>query len=447
MTNGAHIFSLILLIDLCIRVVYNTRNFFYLSLVYALFMQSDHERRPMKKTYHAKKTLLLWTLATTMTITHMTSPTPYAVHAQETYDAEETMVSLSDTSAITVDTAGTRLCIYGEEDTTYHVPVSITADCTVILDHVCNLADITVADGVDAEIFLRGTNMLHDICAQGGSASHVSIRGTSSDDKLTANQIACPDGGSNTATGAEVLIENCTVKCTDLASGGDGKDTSFYRESTKVAGSSPGSNASPYVTIRSADLTVDGNIACGGNGLLSKGTRLATASDGGSSGEVYIDSSRVTVGKNIAMGGKGGDGVVNTEYFDCRSGATRSASPVTICNHSTVNVSGNVASQHDLSYYSNGGNAAFHGVTVTVCDSALTATDIASGGSGHECIRYSDYSDPDRHIYISGTAGGNGGTLVATRAKITCETAVCGGKAGGLSTLRQIYKWRSKRRL
>lgn len=399
-------------------------------LFYIPLIQSGHERRPMKKTYHTKKTLLLWMLAATIAMTPITSATPPAVRAQETNDVEATEISLAYTSNITVDTEGSRLCISGEADTTYHVPVNITASCTVILNHACNSADITIADGVDAKILLRGTNALHDICALGGSATHVSICGTSVNDMLTANNIACSDGGS-TATGAEVLIENCTVACTNLACGGDGKDTPTDGGTTVIAGASPGSNASPCVTVRSADLTVNGNLACGGDGQQSVGSWSVTASDGGSSGAVVIDSSRVTVSGNVSMGGKGGNGSTGSSNYNSKAGDTKSASPVTIRNHSIVNVSGNVASQQNLPKASNGGKqAGLHGVTVTVCDSELMAKDIASGGDGHEQVIYNVYSGSGSGYEIYGSAGGNGGTLIADRARITCETAVCGGKAG-----------------
>lgn len=377
-----------------------------------------------------KKTILSWMLATAMTVTGLTSPIPPTAQAQNINESEVSDISLAYTSNITVDTEGSILRIYGKEDTTYQVPVNITAGCTLILDHACNSADITIADGVDVKILLRGTNVLHDICAQGGSETHVCICGTSSDDMLTANNIACPDGGS-TASGAEVLLENCTVICANLSCGGNGKNTAHNGGSATVAGASPGSNASPYVTIRSADLTVNGNVACGGNGLQSTGSWSATASDGGSSGEVFIDSSHVTVSGNVSMGGKGGNGTIGSTYYNCRAGNTRSASKVTICNHSTVNVSGNIATQQHLPQASNDGKqAGLHGVTVTVSDSELTAKDIASGGNGHMQVHYNVYSGSGASYNIYGTAGGNGGTLIADRSKITCETAVCGGNAG-----------------
>lgn len=373
-------------------------------------------------------------LAIIVAVTPMTFPAPRAAHAQEAdaSDVEETEISLEGSSEITVDTEGSRVRIYGEEVMAYQVPVNITASCTVILDHIYNPADLTVADGIDVEILLRGPNVLNDIRAQGGSATHVCIYGTSADDKLTANFIACPDGGS-TAAGAEVLIENCTVVCNNLACGGNGKDMSRFDGSATFPNATPGSNASPLVTVRSADLTVSGNLACGGNGQSSIGTWSSTASAAGSSGEVLIDSSRVTVTGNVSMGGTGGSGYIrySDDAANRRAGHTSSSSPVTIRNHSTVNVSGNVATQQHLPQQSQEGNqAGLDGVTVTVCDSVLTANDIASGGNGHAEIHRIFYNI-DGGIYdIYGSAGGAGGTLIADHADITCKTALCGGIAG-----------------
>lgn len=410
----------------------------------------------MKKKCHTKKQLVLWLLVTAVTFSQVRSQIPFAVHAQETEDieasentegveeTEEAEISLAYVSNVTVDTEGSRLRIYGEENTTYNVPINITANCTVILDNVSDTADLTVADGVNAEILLRGTNALHNICAQGGSATQVCIRGESDGSTLTANNIACPDGGS-AATGAEVLIENSTIICANLSCGGNGKDTAYKSGSATVASASPGSNASPCVTIRSADLTVNGNLACGGNGLQSTGTWSAATSHGGTSGEVIIDASRVTVSGNVSMGGKGGNGGMGSTYYSCTAGNTKSASPVTIRNHSTVTVSGNVSTQQDLPQVSNeGSQSGLHGVTVTVSDSVLTAKDIASGGNGHVQVHYDAYSGSGSSYNIYGTAGGNGGTLVADHADITCETVVCGGNAGDyMSYTVDIYGTKS----
>ena len=120
----------------------------------------------MKKSFHTKKTFVLWMLVTAVTFSGMTSQIPHAVHAQETNDIEESAISLAQASNITVDTAGSVTRIYGNETTTYHVPINITASCTVILDHVYDSADLTVANGAHVEIRLRGTNALHDICAR-----------------------------------------------------------------------------------------------------------------------------------------------------------------------------------------------------------------------------------------------------------------------------------------
>lgn len=360
-------------------------------------------------------------LAIAVAITPMALPAPHAALAQETTDVEETEISLAYASNVTVDTEGSRLRIYGEEAATYHVPVNINASCTVILDHVSNAADLVVADGVDVEILLRGVNVLNNIYAEGGSATHVCIRGDSADSGLTTNNIACAYG-NRVATGAEILIENSTVICTNLACGGDG-----------AGGQTPsaGNNASPRVTIQSAELTVNGNLACGGRGQQDANWG-SDSLPGGTSGEVIIDSSRVTVSGNVAMGGIGGKGsVMYSAGAMYKAGNTRSASPVTIRNHSTVNVSGNVASQQDLPRESSeGSQAGLDGVTVTVSDSTLSAKDIARGGNGHLYIRYSVLSSTPKHYNIRGTAGGDGGTLIADHAEIICETAVCGGNAG-----------------
>ena len=384
----------------------------------------------MKKISHSKKILVVWMLLTAVIFSHITSQVPFTVQAQETDAFVNKEIMLSYVTDISVDTEGCILRIYGAENKTYRVPISIHTDCTVILDNVTNLADLTVADGVTVQILLRGSNTLNNICAVGGFTTHVYIRGESEESALTASNLVCAPGGS-AATGAEVIIENCSVTCARLGCGGGGSDTAYMSGDTKLPAALPGSNASPRVMIRSAEVTVNGSIACGGNGIQSRGTSTAVSSHGGKSGEVIIDASRVTVNGNVAVGGKGGNGVVGSSSFRCTAGNTKSASPVTIRNHSTVIVSGNVASQQDLPQVSNEGfQEGLPGVIVTVSDSMLKAADIASGGDGHIQVHYYiDFGLKDLYN-IYGTAGGDGGTLVADHADIICETAVCGGNAG-----------------
>lgn len=384
----------------------------------------------MRKKSHIKKQIVLWILFAAIVFDHITSQISLPVFAQERSVIANAEISLAYVQSLLIDTEGSIVRIYGEEGASYRIPIRISNDCTVILDHINDSADLTVDEGTEVTILLRGTNVLDNIIANGGAETLVLIKGESEDSVLSANNIACPNGGS-TATGARVMIENCSLTCANLGCGGNGTDTAYSSGGATVASASPGSNASPYVSIHASNLTVNGSIACGGNGKQSTGTWSATTSNGGSSGEVLIDSSVVTVGGNISVGGVGGNGIMGSTYYSCTAGVTKSASPVTICNQSTVTVSGNVATQQNLPQVSNeGSQSGLHGVTVTVSDSTLTANDIASGGSGHVQVHYNVYSGSGSSYNIYGTAGGDGGTLIAERANITCQTAVCGGNAG-----------------
>lgn len=343
---------------------------------------------------------------------------------------EDDAVSLKYVTSVDASEEGRVLRIYGDRDAAYNIPINISADCTVILDNIKTTADLTVADGKEVSIILRGNNQLGNIRATGGSATLVRIIGETDGGTLTTNDIACSAGGT-AQTGANVSIENCSVFCRNLGCGADGADAAAWEGSASVAHATPGSNASPQVTVHGSNLAVSGSMACGGNGVCSTGTWSATSSAGGYSGAVEISGSYVTVGGNVAIGGKGGKGQMGTSYYNCKAGETRSSSSVTITDNSSVNVAGNVASQPDLPGYSNeGSQSGLHGVTVTVTDSTLSAKDIASGGAGHAQVHYSVYSGSGTSYDIYGTAGGNGGRLIADNAVINCERAVCGANAG-----------------
>ena len=385
----------------------------------------------MRKIFHAKIQLILWLLVTAVIFQQVAFRFPSVIHAQELYTSVDKEISLENVTSIEANTVGSILRIYGEENKTYSVPIRVTTNCSIVLDNVNDQADITVAKGIEVHLILRGNNVLNHINANGGSKTQVYIQGETAESMLSANDIACPVSGS-AQTGANVTVEGCILHCANLGCGGDGKDSAYQIGSELMPNASSGSHASPLVTIRSAELTVTGDIACGGNGVQSCGDSNAYSSHGGSSGEVVIDSSQVNVTGNISIGGRGGDGKINSADLDCTSGNTKSSSPVTVRNHSRVVAGGNVATQPDLPLESNGGRqSGFHGVTVGVYDSSLTAKDIASGGNGHDQIRYSKNLDAGiTTCDIFGTAGGNGGTLIADHANITCETAVCGGNAG-----------------
>lgn len=343
---------------------------------------------------------------------------------------EDAAISLDYVSSVTLDQEDRVVRIYGNPEKIYNNAISVTANCTVILDHVNNEADLTVADGKEARIVLRGNNQLANICATGGSATLVHILGETEGGTLNANDIACSKGGT-TQTGARLYIENSVIFCKNLGCGGNGADVYYVDGSANIAAATPGSNASPNIIIEGSKLSVSGSMACGGNGVLSKGTWSAKASAGGSSGEVTICSSRVTVGGSLAIGGLGGGGVLGSNYYNCKAGNTASSSPVTITDHSIVEVTGNVATQQNLPDKSDDGRQnGLHGVTVTVTDSSLSANDIASGGAGHTQIRYNVFTGAGTSYNICGTAGGNGGILIADNAVITCNRAVCGANAG-----------------
>lgn len=343
--------------------------------------------------------------------------------------AEDAAVSLAYVSSVTADQEGSILRIYGSPEEIYHNQISVTANCTLILDHIKNEADLTVAEGREVRIILRGNNQLANIRATGGDTTLVRITGEAGG-TLNVGDIACSAGGT-AQTGANVSIENCSVFCRNLGCGENGADTSRWEGSASMAYATPGSSASPKITVRDSNLSVSGNMACGGNGVRATGTWSATTSSGGYSGAVEISGSYVTVGGNLSIGGKGGMGELGSSYYNCKAGDTRSSSPVTITDNSSVNVAGNVATQPDLPGYSNAGTQnGLHGVTVTVTDSSLSAKDIASGGAGHTQVRYSVYSGSGASYDICGTAGGNGGVLIADHAVINCERAVCGANAG-----------------
>ncbi len=378
-----------------------------------------------------KKTMLAVLLSIMCLFCETTAPLVSVVHADETTeDGSISSVSLDYVSDVTMHTAGSTLRLYGSPDQTYQVPIRVTADSTLILDHIRNEADITVADGIHARILLRGNSSCNNILAIGGTQTTVTIAGDSADAMLTAGRIACSSGGT-TQTGAKVHIEACTVICQDLGCGTIGRDSAYNGGSATIASATPGSNASPEITITSAQIMVSGSLACGGNGVSSQGTWSATASNGGTAGSVWIDNSRVSVGGNIAMGGRGGDGRIGSSYYDHASGITQSACPVQIINHSYVTVTGNVATQQNLPQISRDGKQqGLHGVQVEISDSTLIAKDIASGGNGHQLIRSASSSGAGTSYDVAGIAGGNGGTIIAKNAVIECNTAVCGANAG-----------------
>lgn len=350
---------------------------------------------------------------------------------------EISSVSLDYVSDVTIHTSGSTLRLYGSQGKTYCVPVHIMADCTIILDHIHNETDLMVEAGHSVTIVLYGSSHISNISAIGGPETHLTIKGGTTDAMLTTNRIACAREGT-TETGADLEIISCIVMCQYLGCGMDGVDASYVDGSATMANAAPGSNASQHVTIRSSQLTVNGSIACGGNGVESQGTWSANASDGGTAGNVFVDNSRVSVGGNIAVGGKGGDGEIGTRFYDHASGVTQSSCPVKIQNHSYVSVAGSVASQQDLPHASkNGTQQGLHGVRVDVTDSTLIAKDIANGGKGHQVIR------SDTAVYgsgtnydVAGTAGGNGGIIYAEHAVIECDTAVCGANAGDYTSYK-----------
>ena len=109
------------------------------------------------------------------------------VHAEVTPDSS---ISLSDVSTVTADTAGSVLRICGDGSTVYDVPISVTANCTVLLDNISNTADLTVADGVTVTIVIRGNCSLGNIAAAGGVRTNVKISGEDDTATLTTGNIA-----------------------------------------------------------------------------------------------------------------------------------------------------------------------------------------------------------------------------------------------------------------
>ncbi len=379
------------------------------------------------QTLKRKKQLLAAVLMLCCAVSH----TPAVVYAGDTYaESQISSVSLDYVSNLNIHIPGSILRLYGSPGRAYAVPIQAMTDCTIILDNVVNQANLTVSDGCRVTVLLRGSSSLYDILAVGGANTNVLIKGETPDAMLSAGQVACSSAGT-TQTGANIQIESCTFVCQDLGCGRDGIDYTIDGSSVTVANASPGSNASPSVSISRSRLTVHGNIACGGNGIRSLGSWTADASDGGTAGTVVIDQSEVSVGGNIAIGGKGGEGGIAGNYYDHISGTTQSAQPVSIRNHSTVVVGGNVAKQQDLPEISKGGTQkGLDGVMVEITDSTLSAKDIASGGNGHNLVRSDITAGAGSSYDVTGTRGGNGGTVIARNSFITCETAACGANAG-----------------
>ena len=387
----------------------------------------------MKKNSQIKKTIMAVLLAAAVMFQTLI-PHPYSVFAAT---VTETRISMDTTSLISINTAGSVVHLYGMAGTTYSAPINVNASCTVILDNVDNTADLTVAEGVTIQLCLKGDNKINNLLATGGSQTSVYISGTSRLDTLTANDIACSTASANASsaapTGAIVQIKTCSVTCNRLSCGDHATDKKYSNGSTWISCAPQGGNASPQVIVCSAYLTVNGNVACGGNGIYSEGTSSVTSSDGGTAGTVIIQSSTVSIAGDLSIGGKGGNGVLPWYGTGCTSGLTRSAAPVTITDHSTVTVTGNVATQQPLPDRSNNGTqSGLDGVTVSVSDSSLTAKDIASGGNGHGRIKENHTANSLGGYYhdVIGTAGGDGGKLIAKNAQITCQTAVCGASGG-----------------
>lgn len=342
----------------------------------------------------------------------------------------DAVISLAYVRQVTIDTPNCVVAITGASAEPYQVPIAVNADCTVILDQINNQQDITISDTANVKLCVKGSNTVRDIICNGGDLHTLTITGISEDAKLCANRIACASGTAG-CTAAKLYLGSCQIICEELGCGSNGTDASYYGGSATMANATPGTHASPHITVQSAALQVNGNMACGGNGASSSGTWSATASDGGSAGEVLIDHSSVSVGGNLAIGGKGGDGTLGSSYYNHTAGVTKSSAPVTIQNHSSVTVAGNVSTQQALPYSSESGTQkGLNGVTVTVTDSELTAKDIASGGEGHRYVCSETYAGSGARYNIYGTAGGSGGTILANNARISCETAVCGANAG-----------------
>lgn len=404
-------------------------------------MPNSHGRSSMKEKIQKKERqlkkrklvcLLLTGVLTWIGMFRMQTP----VCAEETEESEESVVSelsLKNKTSVTIDTDDHMIRIIGTPGENYNVPIQINCDCTVILDNIYNYNNISVADGVTVSVILQGKNVLNHILAEGGEQTNVILKGSSKDDCLTVNDIACASSNHNNTgvsrTGANVQIENCTVDCRNLGCGAEGVDDSYWTGCDVIPVPRQGSNASPQIVIRGAKLSVSGNMACGGNGISKEGTTGGCASNGGAAGEVTIDNSCVDVLGDVSIGGTGGNGKTEGSGFKYAAGLNEGSRSVTICNQSKVYVTGNLATQPALPTDSNGSvQKGLDGVTVKVIDSELSAKDIASGGVGHERTMVAVYNSEIKDI--TGTAGGNGGTLIAQNAIIRCETAVCGANAG-----------------
>lgn len=324
-------------------------------------------------------------------------------------------ISLGDGNSVTLDEAGKTVRVYGDAGTVYDVPIKVMADCTVLLDHIMNTADLTVADGVDADIIIRGKD---------GQGS------------LTAGEVACaktkepvsPEWNQEPEIGASLDVEGCTLICGSLGCGEDGRawhGTLLGGDST-VCRATKGGHASPMVTVRDATLEVAGSIACGGSGASEITADSHAAAEGGRGGEVILVGSRVSVGGDVALGGAGGTGVVEDSQVE--AGAAGTSGNVTILNGSIVEVAGNVGTQPDLADESFGGTEdGQRGGTVIVQNASLTCKDLASGGAG---IGKTACREENGTVFYEGTDGGGGGELIAQNATVICETACNGGDAG-----------------
>lgn len=376
-------------------------------------------------------------------------------------------VSLKYVSTVTADTAGSVLRVYGDEGTTYSIPININANCTVLLDNVKTSANLTVANGVNATVVLRGTCRVGNIVAVGGAKTTVSICGEDGNGTLTTTNIAYGTGASSAGgaqTGANVNINGCTVVCNTLGVGGNG--SAWTEGMYPAAYGAAGGSCSPVVNIENATVSVSGSIACGGAGSATTGYYSVSSGVGGNAGAVNIRNSYVSVGGSVACGGAGSGtnlGYLGGSYSEAGNsapvtiagstvtvkgsmaiggrgsdgstwgyngssscfagGATKPASNVTITDGSVVQVDGNVSTaQTRAAYNSQGG---LNGATVKVMDSTLTANDIASGSPGGN----TSYSASTGGSSTSGSAGGAGGSLIASNAVINCKTAVNGANA------------------
>lgn len=376
-------------------------------------------------------------------------------------------VSLKYVSTVTADTVDSVLRVYGDEGTTYSIPININANCTVLLDNVKTSADVIVANGVNATIVLRGTCRVGNIVAVGGAKTTVNICGEDGNGTLTTTNIAYGAGASlagGAQTGANVNINGCTVVCNTLGVGGNG--SAWTEGMYPAAYGAAGGSCSPVVNIENATVSVSGSLACGGAGSATTGYYSVSSGAGGNAGAVNIRNSYVSVGGSVACGGAGSGtnlGYLGGSYSEAGNsatvtiagstvtvkgsmaiggrgsdgstwgyngssscftgGATKPSSNVTISDGSIVRVDGNVSTaQTRAAYNSQGG---LNGATVKVMDSSLTANDIASGSAGGN----TSYSASTGGSSTSGSAGGAGGSLIASNAVINCKTAVNGANA------------------